>query len=292
VGEQVESLRVVMPASVALVFQPGAPEVTARLDRGQLGSVVQQLVAHARRALPDGGVIRVTTGLEPVDPPAADAPPTAAATAWATITIDDGGPGLNREARERLLDPFPGGVSDDDRALGLALARGMVRRHGGRLVVAGRLGQGTTLTVRLPAQAAASATSDPGSTSGQRLLVVDDDPDIRRYAERVLRAGGYDVVLCEDGVEALALVASDEAFDAVVLDWALPGLDGRRVKEQLQARHRRLPLLVISGHPRDQYEALGGVSADTPWLGKPFTPTALLQAVQSVLAQADEAHGS
>ncbi|MEZ4386815.1 MAG: response regulator [Candidatus Krumholzibacteriia bacterium] len=287
VAELVDTLRVSLPESIALVFRAGAPQATCRLDPDQIRGVIARLVDHACRSMPGGGLIRVATGIAAAETPSADAPPIAPPPDRATITVSDAGGGLDRDQCEQLLDPF----MDAARPLDLALARGIVLRHGGRLEVTSQLGQGTTFTLSLPAVRGA-ADEAGGASAAPCLLVVDDDPDVRRYVDRVLRAGGYEIVLCEDGVEALALLSGQQTFAAVVLDWALPGLDGRRVREQLQARQHRLPVLVISGHDREQYEALGGIDQATPWLRKPFTPTALLRAVQDLLAQADAARGS
>ena len=91
-----------------------------------------------------------------------------------------------------------------------------------------------------------------------------------------------------------ATAAPEENYrvDAVVLDWALPGLDGRRVREQIARRHPDLPFLVISGHASKEYEALGGIDHQTPWLAKPFTPPALLTAVKQLLPNEAPAPGS
>jgi DNA-binding response OmpR family regulator len=149
-------------------------------------------------------------------------------------------------------------------------------------------------TLLLPARHARDDRAEPvpAPPSGGTVLVVDDDPEILRYVARVLRAEHLRVVPCTDGVDALAHLAGGEPVDLVLLDWALPGLDGRRVREQVLRRQPRIPLLVISGHAREEYTALGSVDTDTPWLVKPFTPVELRAAVAALLARREAASGS
>jgi len=288
-----DDIRVTLPEDLALIHQPWPGHVKVRADGQQLEAAVEHLCRYAASTMSGGGVIRVTTSLQAPESPdsTADAPPGAPPPARAVITVSDTGPGLTRDQRDRILDPVFG---QDDEGLRLPLAASIANLHGGGVDVVSQPGGGTTVTLILPATHGAAPQSRPAPEvqPSCRVLVVDDDPEIRRYVGKVLQSGGFTTVICEDGVEALALIAGEEPFDAVVLDWALPGLDGRRVREQLQARHPRTPLLVISGHHRQQYEALGGVTADTPWLMKPFTPSALLRTLKNLLDRSVEAHGS
>lgn len=285
-----DDIRVTLPEGLALLHQPGVGGAMVRADEQLLATAVTHLCRAAAHGMSAGGVIRVATESHetPSDP---DAPPSAPPPARLRIAISDTGPGLTREQRDHLLEPRLG---PDQPLPHVALAHGIIVAHQGQLHIESQPDQGTTVTLVLPASHASASQPGGGELKARRrILLVDDDPEIRRYVAKVLRSSGFQAVSCEDGVEALALLsADDDPFDAVVLDWALPGLDGRRVREQLQARHPNMPLLVISGHQRQQYEALGGVDADTPWLMKPFTPTALLRSLQELLDQADEAHGS
>lgn len=293
VRDAVESLRPELPADVSLAFKPGAPDAVCRLDPSQMLEVLRRLCANAAEAMAKGGLVRLATDVRAPEAEATNGTlPDATARPHVVMAVTDSGPGLDRDTREQLLDPFFSTRPQERPDLGFSLAHGIVRQHGGDLEVDGRLGHGTTVRVVLPATYATARRAEAAAAAGQRLLAVDDDPEMLRYVERVLRSGGFEVVTCADGVEALALLAGDTSFDGVVLDWALPGLDGRRVREQIIARHLRLPLLVISGHRREHYEALGSVDAATPWLLKPFTPTMLLETVRNLLARADAAHGS
>jgi len=285
-------IRATLPVGYELVHQPGAGGSTTWADPELLERVVHILVRNACDQLSGSGIVIVATGLRPADPEP-DGPPAAPQRPWVTIEVRDTGPGLDHATRERILEPFYTTRPETTAAgLGLALAHGIVTQHGGQLEVEGSLGQGSTFRVLLPARfaddiLAASPTDD--NVARQTILLVDDDPEVLSYCRRVLHAGGYEVISCEDGVEALAVIAGGEPVDAVVLDWALPGLDGRRVREQIARRQPHLPLLVISGHDSKDYEALGGVDHDTPWLAKPFTPPVLLAPVRKLLPAAAEA---
>ncbi len=294
VAETLAGARENLPPGVELMHRPGAGGSTVWADPHQIERVVSALVANALEAVAGDGSITVSTGLRAADP-VPDGPPSAPPRPWITIEVRDTGPGFDHATRERILEPFFT-TTDGGAGLGLALAHGIVTQHEGSIEAESRPGQGAVFRVLLPARFVddiLAGEPDAGEhVSTQTVLLVDDDPDIRNYCERVLRSGGYQVVSCEDGVDALAVIAGGEPLDAVVLDWALPGLDGRRVREQIARRHPDLPLLVISGHASKDYEALGGIDSETPWLAKPFTPPALLEAVRAMLPPSTEERGS
>lgn len=292
VGSLVAELHTDLPGNVTLIHQRRAGGSTVWADPTLLRNVLRSLCLNARDAIPLGGVITITTGLRDAESAPAG-PPSVAPRPWVTVAVSDTGPGLDQATRERILEPFfttktgGGGLS-------LPLAHGIVDQHGGRLEVASEPGKGSSFCVLLPARFAGVVlpVADQPDRSRLTVLLVDDDPEILRYCTRILRSGGFEVVTCTDGAEALAYIAGDEPVDLVVLDWALPGLEGRRVREQMARRHPHLPLLIISGHLRREYEALGGIDHETPWLVKPFTPTALLAAVSALLPVRARAPGS
>ena len=285
-------LRATLPTGTHLVHQPGAGGSTIRADGEALALALGELVRNAAAALPGGGRISVVTGLREPESTAELTPAGilgAPRRPWVSLEVRDDGPGFDHATRERVCEPFFT-TRPDAAGLGLARVHGIVTGHDGRMEVESRPGQGTCVRLLLPARFADEVlASGPGATgpaARPRILLVDDDPGVRHYCERVLRSGGFEVLSCVDGVEALAVIAGDEAIDAVVLDWALPGLDGRRVYEQVARRQPALPLLVISGHGPREFQALGGVDDATPWLAKPFTPPALLAAVRALLPSA------
>jgi two-component system, cell cycle sensor histidine kinase and response regulator CckA len=279
----VADLKTELPGNITLIHQRGSGGSTVWADSAQLDEVLRNLCLNARDAMPLGGVITISTGLREAEP-AAEGPPAAAPRPWVTITVNDTGQGLDPATRERILEPFFT-TKAEARGLSLPLAHGIVNQHDGRLEVESTLGQGSSFRVVLPARFAGvvSQAANENAMGRPTVLLVDDDPEILRYCGKILRSGGFQVQACADGVEALAYIAGEDPVDLVVLDWALPGLEGRRVREQLSRRLPRLPLLIISGHLREEYEALGGIDPDTPWLVKPFTPTALLAAVRALL---------
>jgi len=291
VGGLVEALRPTLPAGIVLTHQPRAARAPIWADPAQLGDVLHSLILNARDAMPHGGLITVATGVRAAgvrrDGPFANAP-----RLWVTIEVRDTGQGFDAAIRERILEPFFTTKNDKSSAgLGLALAHGVVDQHGGRLEVESEVGRGSTFRVVLPVQYADEVATGRNEVDlgARTVLLVDDDPEIRSYCGKILRSAGFTVQACEDAVEALAFIAGPDPVDLVVLDWALPGLEGRRVREQLTRRLPNVPIVVISGYEREEFAALGGIDRETPWLVKPFTPAALLAAVRRLLpAQAGE----
>jgi len=278
-----DSLKVELPSNVVLLAKPGAGVSTLSIDSDQLAHVIRALVFNARDAMPDGGLITVTTGQREAEVDE-DAPPAAAPPPWLTIAVTDTGGGLDRATRERILEPFFT-TKDGHAGLGLGLVHGIIHQHGGHLEVESERGRSSTFRIILPARYASLADDlDEPEASDRTVLVVDDDPSIRSYVSMVLKSAGFAVVACEDGMDALAYISGEDPVDLVLLDWALPGLDGRMVREQMTRRNKHLPLMIISGYDREPNEARGTIDADTPWLKKPFTPSALLAAIQDLLA--------
>jgi PAS domain S-box-containing protein len=273
--------------------EPGSGGAVAPLDEDALAMALEALLENARRAAGTDGEIVVRTGVR-VGAGDHDVLPATGPRPMVTVSVEDRGEGMSRATLERATEPYFT-TRREAPGLGLAHVRAVAAAHGGCLELRSEAGEGTRATLVLPARfAATDAPVSPARDAAGRpaVLVVDDDPEILRYVGRVLRGAGLRVIPCADGMEALAQLASGETLDAVVLDWALPGLDGRRVREQILRRQPRIPLLIISAHARDEYAPLGSIDTQTPWLVKPFTPGELTRAVRSLLRQGAAGSGS
>ncbi|MCX7818402.1 MAG: response regulator [Kiritimatiellae bacterium] len=221
---------------------------------------------------------------------------------WAGFEVTDNGPGIPADVRLRIFDPFfttkfPG------RGLGLPVVAGIVRAHGGALMLSSDPGHGTTVTVMFPA-AETPVTVPSGrpvarpshrTRPGGRVLVVDDDPFVRDVASRMLRRLGADVETADGGPAALERFSLEpEAYSAVLLDWTMPEMDGRQTLHRLRAIRADVPVIVTSGFDDAvQADRLGELQVQG-FLAKPFQLTALanLLTVCGVLqpVAAGEAH--
>ncbi|MFZ5586066.1 MAG: PAS domain S-box protein [Thermodesulfobacteriota bacterium] len=270
---------------VAAELEMGLPAVQS--DPGQLEQVLINLCLNARDALPQGGRITLRTRL--VRP--AGAPGDRGHLA---LEVQDNGAGMPSEVLERVFEPFfttkdPG----QGTGLGLSIAYSLIKAQGGEIAASSQPGQGSVFTIRLPlADAPAPAQRPAGRRDGetplghgQRVLVVDDEPDVREVIRTGLEANGYQVSEAGDGAQGLAAIARADAdgrpVDLVLLDLAMPVLDGQGLLRRLAAARPHSRVLVVTGQaaqvPAEAQDMVAGV------LNKPFSLEALLRRVAEAL---------
>ena len=252
-------------------------------DPGQLDQVIMNLVVNARDAMPGGGSLSLTTQyVEAV--PGRDPGP-----AWARIEIADSGFGMEAHILEHIFEPFFTTKGKEGTGLGLAIVYGIVRQMGGHVSVESRVGYGSTFIVDLPH--AETAVASPGTGEGEAvpwsrsatILIVEDEVSVRDLCKRALEAEGYVVVACGPRE---ALESADELgvrLDMVLTDVVMPELDGPTIAAALRSRRQDLPILFMTGYPRNREEELTGAAARGEVLAKPFSPQELCEAVRRVL---------
>jgi CheY-like chemotaxis protein len=281
-------------AGVTLTVRCAPEPIAVRIDRSRLEQVLINLAANAADAMPDGGALVVETDAVDVLPGRAAVEAALAPGRYAVVTLRDTGHGMDSETRRRAFEPFftTRGMSEGT-GLGLAMVYGMVSQAGGsvRLDSAPRLG--TTATVLLPLIEAERLDEQPGpetpvrSATGRRVLVVEDEPSVRRLAVGALEHQGFLVDSAGDGREALALLeASAGPPDLVITDLVLPHLSGRAVRQAVAERYPGVPVLYVSGYPGDAIESRGWLGDGVPFLQKPFTPRELVRRTRELLESA------
>jgi signal transduction histidine kinase/CheY-like chemotaxis protein len=205
----------------------------------ELEELLRALVDNALEAMPDGGVLALELGTAGDD---------------VTLVVADSGSGMSPSVQRLAFDPFFSTKGPRARGLGLALAHGIVRRHGGLIELDSRPGQGTRVHVRLPGGAAeapvaeAVATGARGSASptGRRVLLVEDDPDNREAMAALLGLGGFEVTSADCGVAGVRAFAG-EHFDLVLTDLGLPDMDGWQVAREIKQNAPATPVALITG---------------------------------------------
>jgi two-component system cell cycle sensor histidine kinase/response regulator CckA len=256
-----------------------SPEpVRVRADRGQLEQVIMNLAVNARDAMPTGGTLTLAT--RRVDPPSLGEDPIA------RLIVSDTGIGMTDEVKARIFEPFfTTKGPDKGTGLGLATVYGIVEQAGGHIEVDSTPGKGTTFRVDLPwCFAAAPSTvitaretmfrTVPGA--GKSVLLVEDEDGVRKLARYALEGQGYTVAEAPDAESALELLKPDSAFDLLVTDLTMPGMDGRDLAGQVRATRPDMGVVFVSGYVPD-----GGRLEEVPgavFLPKPFTPVDLLRA--------------
>ena len=228
-------------------------ELVVDVDPVQFDQVIVNLVRNAGQAYegPPRPVRVAVSVLKSREPIQCHNPATPLAPGnYVAIAVEDDGEGIAAGDIGRIFAPFVTGRADG-RGLGLASASGIVASYGGGIHVASRVGEGTSVRVLLP-QAQGTEKVEPLVASvlpgdRRRVLVVDDEVLVREVLQAKLVQIGIDVLLAGDGLEALSTL-EQEAVHAVIMDVAMPGLDGISTLAQLRERAARLPVVLMSGH--------------------------------------------
>jgi PAS domain S-box-containing protein len=275
-AEAVQLARAAIPSSITVVtrLEPGAKAVV--VDPTQLHQVVLNLCANARDAIGERpGRIEVV-----VEPHGADG---------VRLVVRDDGAGMDDETRAHLFEPYrttkPVGRGH---GLGLAVVHGIVTAAGGEVRVESAPGRGAVFEVLLPnvdAAPAAAAMPAPAPGGGsERVLLVDDEPAVRRAARRLLQSLGYQVVTASDGEEALAALRADPAaFDVLVTDQTMPRLTGADLARAALALRPDLPVVLCTGYSEAVDEAAARALGARAFVAKPFDRASLGAAVRAAL---------
>ena len=282
-------------AQVNYELMPELPAVQA--DSAQLRQVIMNLITNASDALGDhAGVIHVRTGTEQVRATLADlyGPTPLTPATYAFLEVADDGCGMSEETRARLFEPFFT-TKFTGRGLGLSAVQGIVRGHGGGIVLRTALGQGTTIKVLIPctdkpARHALSQASESASswTGSGLVLMVDDDPRVRGVTQLLLRDLGFDVLPAASGREAIReFERHADEIRFVLLDVTMPDLSGDQVLEELRRRRADLKVLLCSGYAEEEMQERFSSQDMASFLQKPYTRKALATRLEQLLGAAD-----
>ncbi len=277
-------------AQVKLALDDEMPLVEA--DPSQLQQLVMNLILNAAEAIDrPGGTVRVSTQLENVPAERTDfylAEPLAPGK-YVVLVVEDTGHGMDAETMARIFDPFFT-TKFTGRGLGLAAALGIVRGHKGGIHVDSEPGRGTCFRVYFPALASAQLTQPSGSvahdlTGAGTVLIVDDEEVVRRLAKVSLERQGYRVLLAHGGEEAIKMVnGGSEPVKLVVLDMAMPDMNGDDVLRELRRRHPLLRVIASSGFSESEARKRFGPDI-RGFLQKPYTVSQLAALVKSAAAE-------
>jgi signal transduction histidine kinase len=265
-------------------------------DPGQLESALLNIAINARDAMPAGGALRFRAGICTALPEttAAELGESARADDFVAIAIEDSGAGMSAQTRERAFEPFfttkePGRGT----GLGLSTVYGYIRQSRGAVTLDSAPGEGTTVTLYLPRpiESRPMAAADPTSGStvpvGLRVLLVEDDAEVRAVMHRFLDSLGCAVVEAGSGEQALLMLDAEAGFDVLLTDIALgAGMRGTEVAARAEARQPSLAIVLMSGYSAELLDA----DRDSPqtWelLRKPCTREELAQAIARVVSAA------
>jgi two-component system cell cycle sensor histidine kinase/response regulator CckA len=267
---------------------PDVGEVIA--DRHQIEQVLLNLAINACDAMDNRGTLAVR--VESVELAGAEAARHRLRPgAYVRFAVSDTGSGMSEDTRRSVFEPFfTTKEVGRGTGLGLAVAHGIVTQHGGQIDVESELGRGSTFTVFLPhARGAphAATTSTPRlatlSFGHETVLVVEDEPAVRRAVQRNLERLGFRVLAAHDGEDALRITDSLEGVDLLLSDVVMPGIDGPELACRLRAKWPDLPVLFVTGYSADRLTRSDAVGAHDRVLEKPYQLDELVRTIRGML---------
>jgi signal transduction histidine kinase len=294
-GNLEKMLRRLLREDIQLVtrFDPQLALVNA--DAGQLEQVIVNLVVNARDAMARGGRISIETsnvmlgeGYGPMHANALPGP-------YVLLSVSDTGKGMDKATQAHIFEPFfttkPVGQGT---GLGLSTVYGIVKQSGGYVWVYSEIDRGTTFKIYLPSVSSApnvaeaereAAPEPPGGP--ERILLVEDEPNVRRIARRILERNGYTVLEASNGVEALRMMEHRQEPIALVLtDLVMPEMGGRELASRLRIVSPTSRVLFMSGYTEDAVLRQSVMEPGSIFLDKPFTFDTLIRKVREALAAA------
>lgn len=263
-------------------------------DPSQVEQVVMNLAVNARDAMPTGGRLIIETSAVRIEEPLIEANPDLAPGDYALLAVTDDGVGMTDEVKARIFEPFfTTKEVGKGTGLGLATTYGIVKQSKGHISVYSELGHGTTFRVYLPIAADSKPEAPPSKpaarprapASGAVVLLVEDDEMVRQMSRMILESCGYIVLDASNGEAALEVAKNySGTIHLLLTDVVMPRIGGRDLYQTMAASRPETRVLFMSGYTDDSLIHLGSQGgARLPLLQKPFTPTALANAVFAAL---------
>jgi len=275
-----------------IIFIPGTGLKMVHADPSQIEQVIMNLAVNADDAMPKGGTITIETQNVFLDEHYCREHTNVQPGDYVMIVVSDTGSGIDSAVIKRIFEPF---FTTKDigkgTGLGLAVAHGIIRQHGGSISVYSELGKGTTFKIYLPVVEgeAELLTRKPEiieqpAKGKETVLIVEDNEELREFIETLLSDNGYSVVTASEGEEAIKIYETHGgAISLVVTDLVMPKMSGKELREKIGSRHPDTKFLFISGYTESTIHHGFMVNSKVDFLQKPFTTFELLGKVRKIL---------
>jgi PAS domain S-box-containing protein len=282
----------VVPADVDVSVHVETPAPTLiDADAGAVEQILMNLVTNARDAMPNGGALRIDVDRLDLTESLRPLPPGSRAEAYVRMTVRDTGVGMDPATVARVFEPFfttkPPGRGT---GLGMASVYGLTKQHGGFVEVASVPGAGTTVRICFPAVAGDIPGSEDAPLpvslphGSETLLLVEDNPSVRRVTARVLERAGYRVLTAGNGCEALDLIlAGRDRTDLVISDVVMPEMGGPELIRRIATLRGPQRVLFTSGYAQAELAERPALAPEIPFLPKPWEVGELLRKVRATL---------
>jgi PAS domain S-box-containing protein len=285
-------LRCIIGEDIELITVLAEDLGRVKTDPGQIEQVILNLVVNARDAMPNGGTLTIETSNVELDEDYARTHIQVTPNRYIRLSVSDTGCGMTPEVMERIFEPlFTTKGKGKGTGLGLSTVYGIVKQSGGHIWAYSEPGQGSAFKIYLPKVEEeidrVSQRKETGHVSrgNETVLLVEDDLSVRGLASRILREYGYTILEATDGGEAMRLGHDhlNEKIHLLLTDVVMPQMGGKELLKQFKALHPEIKVLFMSGYTDHAITHHPGFNPGEPFLGKPFSPTALARKVREVL---------
>jgi two-component system, cell cycle sensor histidine kinase and response regulator CckA len=283
-------LRRLIGEDIDLAWLPGRDTGPVRMDPSQLDQILANLCVNARDAIGGNGKVTIETGAASFDDEYCSAHAGFVPGEYVLLAVSDDGCGMDSETRSHLFEPyFTTKTVGKGTGLGLATVFGIVSQNDGFISVHSEPGQGTTFKIHLPRHRpgsglptpAVAASAAPGT---ETILLVEDEPAIRRVTEKLLRRMGYTVVTASAPGEAIRLAREHAGrIDLLLTDVVMPEMNGRDLAKNVLSLHHGIKSVFMSGYTADVIAHHGVLEEGVHFLQKPFSAAALAAKLREVL---------
>jgi two-component system, cell cycle sensor histidine kinase and response regulator CckA len=278
--------------NITLAICPGTHAGNILADPGSIGQVLMNMAANARDAMPDGGRLTIATSRVTLDEYSTHVYPGSLPGDYILLSVSDTGTGMSEQVKAHIFEAFfttkPVGKGT---GLGLANCKTIIQQSGGCMSVFSELGKGATFQILFPCVdqplelAVQSVPIGPLARGTETLLVVEDDPAVRRFAVEVLQTQGYNVLSAVNGKDGINMARTHQGppIQLVVTDVIMPLIGGRVMAECLKMTCPEVKVLFTSGYNDDTISNHGVLEADMDFLPKPHTQATLTRKVREML---------
>jgi two-component system, NtrC family, sensor kinase len=283
-------LRRALGEDISLEIVGGGGAWPVETDPAELEAVILNLAVNARDAMPEGGKLTIETSNSYLDGAYVRKHAEVEAGQYVLIAVTDTGSGMAKAVTDRAFEPFfttkPSGQGT---GLGLSQVYGFVKQSGGHVKIYSEIGEGTTIRIYLPRFLGSIPAEEPvlreptRGRSGECILVVEDEADVRAYVVETLGSLGYDVLEASGGEDALRLMDEYKSIGLLLTDVVMPGMNGRTLAEKAKQRQPSLKVLFMTGYSRNAIVHQGRLDPGVDLIQKPITSEHLANAVRGML---------
>ena len=264
-------------------------ELVVMADAGQIEQVLMNLATNARDAMPEGGRLSISTKDVMVKEGSESLYVLPTPGRYALISVADTGTGIEKESLERIFEPFYTTKEvGKGTGLGLSIAHGVTKQHGGSVQVSSEPGKGTTFNIYLPlivgnAVRSESKIARPLAGGTETILFAEDEELVRVFTKRILEMAGYQVIVAENGEEAVARFKEHGDISLVLSDVVMPRKTGKAMIGEIKRIKPEIKVIFITGYDPDIMHDKGMHEEGVEFIRKPFRKSDLLRKIREVL---------